>query len=177
MNCYLWKAKSSSVTCRGSVALQCKLKQGNDTWIFWAIAKANAQLFPTPPLLLEVLLNLCHVKNREYAWKNLSPWTGPFYTWSSKDWCNVVFSVVLAVVLRDICSLIHCPNIGSLGLFSPILASPPSWPCKMVMSGIDPVLESAPEPASQFSSLLGAFKNTYIATSFEVVGLMAFPSE
>ena len=40
-----------------------------------------------------------------------------------------------------------------------------------------PVLESPPEPASRFSSLLGACKNAYFATSFEVVGLMAFSSE
>ena len=65
----------------------------------------------------------------------------PFYTWSLKDWCNVVLSVVLAVVLRDICSLIHCPNIGSLGLFPPIIASPPSWPCKMIKSGMEAGLQ------------------------------------
>ena len=40
-----------------------------------------------------------------------------------------------------------------------------------------PVLESPPEPASLFSSLLGACKHAYFATSFELVGLMAFPSE
>ena len=39
------------------------------------------------------------------------------------------------------------------------------------------VLECAPEPASRFLSLLRACKNTYFATSFEVVVLMAFPSE
>ena len=40
-----------------------------------------------------------------------------------------------------------------------------------------PVLESPPEPASQFSCLLGACKSAYFATSFEFIGLMAFPSE
>ena len=39
-----------------------------------------------------------------------------------------------------------------------------------------PVLESPLEPASRFSSLVRAFKNAYIATSFELDGLMAFPS-
>ena len=90
-------------------------------------------------------------KKREYACKNSSPWTRPFYTWSSKDWCNVVFNVVLAVVLRDICSLIHCPNIGSLGLLLPILASPPSWPCKMVMLGVEARLQWR-QPAPSTSS-------------------------
>ena len=42
---------------------------------------------------------------------------------------------------------------------------------------VSPVLESPTEPASRFSSLLGACKNAYFATSFELVGLMVFPSE
>ena len=40
-----------------------------------------------------------------------------------------------------------------------------------------PVLKSPPEPASRNLRLLGACENAYFATSFKLVGLMAFPSE
>ena len=40
-----------------------------------------------------------------------------------------------------------------------------------------PVLESPLEPASRFSCLLGACKSAYLGTSFEFIGLMAFPSK
>lgn len=39
------------------------------------------------------------------------------------------------------------------------------------------VLQSLPEPASQFIRLLGACESAYFETSFKEIGLMAFPPE
>ena len=53
--------------------------------------------------------------------RNLECTTNIMGTCSSKDSCTVVFMVVF----KDVCNLIHWPNIGSLGLFSPS-SLPPS---------------------------------------------------
>ena len=98
--------------------------------------------------------------------------------------------IFVCIVFISISAFTICIYISKFALSNPpkVLCMGQSDPSPFGNAGINsesawlwsvepPVLESPQEPASWFSSLLGACKNTYFATSFELLGLMAFPSE